>query len=155
MTEIRTAPSRGLALGAALALITAGLLGTAYLARPDVAKADSHSAMPTSRTLEATSGIRILSAHIEGDGGLIDVRYQVLDPNKANVVEGDPTNTPAIVPTGGGETLTKTAAMRKGHERREAGTYFLIYYNRGDVVHSGDFVDITFDGVTLTHVPVT
>ena len=79
MTEIRTAPSRGLALGAAIALVTAGLLGTAYLARPTVAKADSHSQMPTSRELESKTGIRILSAHVEGDGGLIDVRYQVLD----------------------------------------------------------------------------
>ena len=155
MTEIRTAPSRGLALGAAIALVTAGLLGTAYLARPTVAKADANSQMPTSRALESKTGIRIISAHVEGDGGIVDVRYQVLDPNKANIVEGDPTNTPALLPASDDGALTQTAAMRKGHERREAGTYFLIYYNRGAAIHPGDFIDIAFGGQTLTHVPVT
>ena len=39
--------------------------------------------LPTSRALESKTGIRIISAHVEGDGGIVDVRYQVLDPNKA------------------------------------------------------------------------
>ncbi len=100
MTEIRTAPSRGVALGAAVALVTAALLGTAYLARPSSRQRRREQPMPTSRSMESKTGIRILSAHVEGDGGIIDVRYQVLDPNKANVVEGDPTNTPALMPDG-------------------------------------------------------
>ena len=105
--------------------------------------------------MEAVTGIRILSAHVEGDGGIIDIRYQVLDPAKANVVEGDPTNTPALQPDGTTDTLTNTAAMRKGHERREAGTYFLLYYDRGGLVKSGDFIDVNFGGQTLVNVPVT
>ena len=146
MTATRTAPSRGVALGAALALVAGALLGAVYLARPNDAQSAANSTMPNSRAMEAKTGIRILSAHVVADGGIVDVRYLVLDPNKANVIEGDPTHTPALVPASKTDALTKTAAMRKGHERREAGTYFLLYYNRGALVHPGDLIDISFDG---------
>ena len=155
MATTTNAPSRGVALGAALALLTAALLGGAYLARPTDARAGLSGAMPESRQMEATTGIRILSAHVAGSGGIIDVRYQVLDAAKANIVEGDPNNTPALVNKASGDSLQNTAAMRKGHERREAGTYFLLYYDHSGLVKAGDVIDITLGGQTLTDVPVT
>jgi hypothetical protein len=90
-----------------------------------------------------------------GDGGIIDVRYQVLDPLKASIVEGDPTKTPALKDVRNGAVLTDTAAMRHGHAQRPAGTYFLLYFNKGGVVKSGDFINVTVAGLTLKNVPVT
>ena len=149
------APKRATALVAVFVLLTAALLATVWFARPDTARATAHSTMPHSRAIEAKTGIRILSAHVVGDGGIVDVRYQVLNPAKVRIVEGDSNQVPALVDPASGKSLQVTAAMRKGHERRPAGTYALIYYNKDGLVKSGDFINITIQGQTLTHVPVT
>jgi hypothetical protein len=155
MTSLtRPLPSRGIALLALFALALGLFLSVAYLARPQGARADARTPMPTSRDQESRTGVRIISAHVVGDGGIVDIRYQVIDPERADVREGDPAFTPQLDDESGG-SLVKTAAMRKGHERRQAGTYSLLYYNREGVVHPGDFIDVSFGGVTLTGVPVT
>ena len=155
MTSSFTISSRVAVVGATVALATGALLAGSVLMDNASEAATSKTKVPQSRQLEAKSGIRILSAHAVGDGGIIDVRYQVLDPLKASIVEGDPTKTPALKDVRNGAVLTDTAAMRHGHAQRPAGTYFLLYFNKGGVVKSGDFINVTVAGLTLKNVPVT
>ena len=97
----------------------------------------------------------MLSAHVVGSGGIVELTYQVLDPTRAGIVEGDVNKTPKLIKQGSGDTLQNTAAMRHGHTMRPAGTYFLLYYNQGGAVKVGDRIDVNIAGVTLTGVPVT
>ena len=155
MTSSFTISPRVAVVGATVALATGALLAGSVLMDNASEAATSKTKVPQSRQLEAKSGIRILSAHAVGDGGIIDVRYQVLDPLKASIVEGDPTKTPALKDVRNGAVLTDTVAMRHGHAQRPAGTYFLLYFNKGGVVKSGDFINVTIAGLTLNNVPVT
>ncbi|MEI8056841.1 MAG: hypothetical protein WCI29_05505 [Actinomycetes bacterium] len=155
MNSMITMSPRAIALGAVVALATGALLVSSVATRQDVHAADSNTAVPTSRVMEATAGIRVLSAHSVGDGGIIDLRYQVLDASKASIVEGDVTKTPQITDVDSGAVLHDTAAMRHGHAMRPAGEYFLLYYNQGGSVKPGDFINVSIDGVTLNDVPVT
>ncbi len=155
MTSSFTISPRVAVVGATVALATGALLAGSVMMDNASEAATSKTKVPQSRQMEAKSGIRILSAHAVGDGGIIDVRYQVLDPLKASIVEGDPTKTPALKDVRNGAVLTDTAAMRHGHAQRPAGTYFLLYFNKGGVVKSGDFINVTVAGLTLKNVPVT
>jgi len=155
MTSSFTISPRVAVVGATVALATGALLAGSVMMDNASEAATSKTKVPQSRQLEAKTGIRILSAHAVGDGGIIDVRYQVLDPLKASIVEGDPTKTPALKDVRNGAVLTDTAAMRHGHAQRPAGTYFLLYFNKGGVVKSGDFINVTVAGLTLKNVPVT
>ena len=155
MTSSFTISPRVAVVGATVALATGALLAGSVMMDNASEAATSKTKVPQSRQLEAKTGIRILSAHAVGDGGIIDVRYQVLDPLKASIVEGDPTKTPALKDVRNGAVLTDTAAMRHGHAQRPAGTYFLLYFNKGGAVKSGDFINVTVAGLTLKNVPVT
>jgi hypothetical protein len=153
---LTTAPaSRAVGLAAGVALLTAGLLAGSVLAHQDASAAGGNRPMPFSRTVEAASGIRVLGAHVVGSGGIVELTYQVLDPAKAGIVEGDVTKTPLLTDAGSGQTLHDTAAMRHGHTMRPAGTYFLLYYDKDGAVVAGDTIDVTINGQTLSGVPVT
>ena len=155
MTSSFTISPRAAVVGATVALATGALLAGSVAMNNSSEAATGKTKVPQSRQMEAKSGIRILSAHAVAGGGVIDLRYQILDPLKAAIVEGDPTKTPHLQDVRNGGVLADTAAMRKGHEMRPAGTYFLLYYNKSGVVKSGDFVNVTIDGLTLNNVPVT
>jgi hypothetical protein len=143
------------ALGAGITLLTSALFAATILARQDASATGSSGSTPTSRTVEAASGIRVLGAHVVGSGGIVELTYQVLDPAKASIVEGDVNRTPLITDASSGDTLHDTAAMRHGHNMRPAGTYFLLYYNKGKTVVPGDHIDVTINGTTLNDVPVS
>jgi hypothetical protein len=155
MTSSFTISPRAAVVGATVALATGALLAGSVMMDNASEAATSKTKVPQSRQMEAKTGIRVLSAHAVGDGGIIDVRYQVLDPLKASIVEGDPTKTPALKDVRNGAVLTDTAAMRHGHAQRPAGTYFLLYFNKSGVVKSGDFINVSIAGLTLNNVPVT
>jgi len=110
--------------------------------------------IPTSAAVENASGVRILRATLAADGGLIDVRYQVIDRSKAGKYMTDTNAPPAIDIDRNGATLNTVIAMQHRQDLRVGGTYFLIYHNASSAVRRGDLIDITVAGVTLNNVPV-
>jgi hypothetical protein len=155
MTSSNSGRTRLVALGAGATLLTGAIFAGSVVANQSASAAGASGPVPVSRAVEAASGIRVLAAHVVGSGGIVELTYQVLDPNKAGIVEGDVAKTPLITDTSSGETLQDTAAMRHGHTMRPAGTYFLLYYNRGGAVAKGDSISVTIAGQTLVGVPVT
>jgi len=155
MTTNTTGRARLVALGAGVTLMTGALLAGGVLANQAASAAGGNAPVPISRQVESASGIRVLAAHVVGSGGIVELTYQVLDPTKAGIVEGDVAKTPKLIKQGSGDTLQNTAAMRHGHTMRPAGTYFLLYYNQGGAVKVGDRIDVNIAGTTLTGVPVT
>jgi hypothetical protein len=155
MTTNTSGRARLVALGAGVTLLTGALFAGSVLANQAASAVGGNAPMPISRQVEASSGIRVLGAHVVGSGGIVEITYQVLDPTRAAIVEGDVAKTPKLTKQGSGDTLQNTAAMRHGHTMRPAGTYFLLYYNQNGVVKPGDKIDVTIAGTILTGVPVT
>jgi len=155
MTSSNSGRVRLVALGAGATLLTGAIFAGSVIANQSASAAGASGPVPVSRAVEAASGIRVLAAHVVGSGGIVELTYQVLEPTKLGIVEGDPTKTPSITNPASGQTLIKTAGMRAGHATRPAGTYFLLYYNKSGAVRPGDKIDVTIAGTTLAGVPVT
>jgi hypothetical protein len=155
MSNRREGPSRrrvGLVVGAAIvAMLGAGVAVTGLVQAATHAK---RPPVPQSSEVEGKAGIRVTRVSLAGDGGLLDVRYIVLDPSLATRWTGDTDKPPIIGNERTHERFDRVAAMRDGHDLRPGQTYYLLYLNQGGNVHRGDKVDLEIAGTKLTGVPV-
>ena len=100
------------------------------------------------------SGVRIVQVAISGGGGLIDLRYQVVDPDKAAVVH-DPDRPPVIVDDATGVVVDQ---LLMGHSHTgsfNAGqTYYMIFENPGNLVQRGSKVSVLLGDAEVDQVDV-
>lgn len=104
---------------------------------------------------EQETGLRLVRVALTGGGGLIDIRWQVLDPDKALVVH-DPRSPPAIVDQASCVTVDRTW-MQHAHKRKElrmASTYYTLLVNAGGVVRRGSTVTFQVGEARLPGVTV-
>ena len=77
--------------------------------------------MPDSARLESVLGVRFTQAALVGDGGLIELRYTVLDTEKATEFQSDTQHPPVIYSERNRSApVYRTALMRQGHNLRRA-----------------------------------
>jgi hypothetical protein len=126
---------------------------------------------PKSAAIASAWGIQITGLFMEADRGLVDLRYQVVDPAKSGRIHGgSPTNPdpnaavkalPTFVDENNGRKVYPTSAMlhfEHFHFQTEllGNTYSIIYGNSGGAMHVGDKVTIVMaDGLKLRHVVVS
>jgi hypothetical protein len=152
-----------------------GLLGVRLATRPGTT-ITSHVApghfvpVPSNPAIEAAWGLRITYVLLEADRGMVDVRYQVVDPAKSGRIHGSKTSTvdpkaqlaslPALVLESSGQKITGTSAMmhfEHFHFQTEllGTTYSILYGNSGGLLHLGDKITIQMaDGLKLEHVVI-
>jgi hypothetical protein len=101
---------------------------------------------------ERQLGVRITQVTVSGGGGLIDVRYQVLDPDRAVALHE---SKPALVDEGTGVVADQ---LFMGHNHQSAfhtaETYFYLFDNPGSLVKPGARVTVVLGGLRLEHVEV-
>jgi hypothetical protein len=99
-------------------------------------------------------GVRVVQVALTGGGGLLDLRYQVIDADKAAGLH-DPATPPAIVEEGTG-LVAKDLLMGHAHsEGFKAGvTYYFVFENPGNLVKPGDRVSILLGGIQVEHIDV-
>jgi len=101
---------------------------------------------------EAT-GLRVTLVAVTAGGGLIDFRYQAIDPEKAAVVH---VSTPFLIDEGTGEVID---GLFMGHSHGgpvKAGyTYPLLFVNDGGAIERGDTVTVVIGRARLEHVGVS
>jgi hypothetical protein len=102
--------------------------------------------------LERRSGVRIVYVAVSGAGGLVDLRYQVVDAAKAAAVH---VTQPELVDEGSG-VVVDSLLMNHSHTGRfRAGqTYYLVFENPGNLVQRGGRVTVALGGVRVPHVHV-
>jgi hypothetical protein len=104
--------------------------------------------------LAERSGVRLVRVAVTGGGGLLDVRYQVVDPNKAVTVHEDQTP-PAIIDERTGLVLDR---LLMGHahkgELKPAVTYYLVFENTGNWVRRGSKITVLLGDAQVEHVVV-
>lgn len=108
---------------------------------------------PTSTAMETTLGVRFSRIAVVGDGGLLEVSYLVLDPDKATRFQSDRTDIAVISNDETKASTKRISVMKQGHTLRAGQTYYFVYNNSG-TLHLGDHASITTHGITLQGVPV-
>jgi hypothetical protein len=149
----------GGAAGAALMLSAIGAYQLTRAATPDQPAAASQRAVAappllSNAAFERRSGVRIVRVAVSGAGGLVDMRYQVLDPDAAASIH-DAATPPQLVDE---RTSVVVGELFMGHSHkgrlRAAQTYYLVFDNPGSLVHSGSRVTVQLGAARVAHVPV-
>jgi hypothetical protein len=104
--------------------------------------------------LAERSGVRLVRVAVTGGGGLLDLRYQVVDPNKAVAVhEGE--TPPAIIDERTGLVINQ---LLMGHahkgQLKPAVNYYLVFENTGNWVRRGAKVTVLLGDAQVEHVVV-
>ena len=101
---------------------------------------------------EAT-GIRILRVAIIGNGGMIDLRYQVVDPDKAVVVH-DEENPPGFEVEATGQVINTPYHEHSIFDAHHAVTYNELIMNPAGVLKRGDKISVLVGAARLENVVV-
>ena len=140
-----------------------GLYQTSQLQKAQAAAQQSaHAPIPTSSQIEQEWGIRISLVQLLADGGLIELRYLVVDSTKSSRLHADPNslaNIPWIKVEGTNLAIkSKSVMFHFQHgvgQGADGRTYSIIYGNAENAVHKFAKVAIVMpDGLELQHVPV-
>jgi hypothetical protein len=104
--------------------------------------------------LAARSGVRITQVAVTGGGGLLDLRFQVLDPNRANSLH-DAATPPAVIDESSG-LVVRDLLMSHAHTGKfTAGeTYYLVFENPGNWIRRGSKVTVLLGQAQVAHVVV-
>jgi cytochrome c-type biogenesis protein CcmE len=108
----------------------------------------------TASGLAEKLGVRVTQVAVTGQGGLLDVRFQVIDPSKASSIHaaGSP---PALVDEQTGMIVDGLLMSHNHTGAYETGTtYYLLFNNPGNLVQRGEKVSVLLGKVQLEHVAV-
>ena len=106
----------------------------------------------TAEELQAEYGIKVDLVAVIAAGGIVDVRFTVLDKEKAGHVLHDNAALPALY------LETSGAVLRTSHPKAhkmtvlDGASYFLLYPNSGGLVQAGTPVSVVIDSVRLAPV---
>jgi hypothetical protein len=104
--------------------------------------------------LAERSGVRLIRVAVTGGGGLLDLRYQVVDPSKAVTVHEAQTP-PAIIDERTGLVLNRLLMGHAHHgQLKPAVSYYLIFENTGNWVRRGSEVTVLLGDAQVEHVVV-
>jgi len=92
--------------------------------------------------LEANYGLRVQLVAVTAAGGLVDLRLQFVDAEKAKAFLDDPANYPAL--SVGNDLVLRTSqdAAEQDIQFENGKTIFLLYPNAQNIVKPGDPVNI-------------
>lgn len=139
-----------LALLIALALFLAALaLGFVLQSRTTPLSMESIEA-----AIEDRYGIHVTMVAVTAAGGVVDFRFKVTDPEKAEKYMHGPYNElPILIAETNGTRIDPRTHIHKANY--EFGrTYYMIYRNPGGVIEPGSEVTIVLGDLRLNHVPV-
>lgn len=100
-------------------------------------------------TMAADYGIKVDLVAVTAAGGLIDVRFTVVDETKAKALFHDVATMPALLVEGKNTVLRTTKGMNHNLSLLNGARYFLLFSNAGGVVQAGTQVSVVIDGVRL------
>jgi hypothetical protein len=110
--------------------------------------------VPTSADMENKLGVRFVQAAVVADGGLVELRYVVLDTQKATRFQSDTKHPPFLKSERRNGTAWRAALMRQGHQLQPGQSYFLLYLNNHNAIRSGETLEIDAGDKRLVNVPV-
>ena len=108
--------------------------------------------IPLNPAIESKWGVRVSQVAVTADGGLVDFRFIVLDPQKASEMMSNVDNLPVLRPDSS-SVLINSAAQMGAHTALRAGqTFFLLYRDASGAIKSGTSLSVLFGDLTIDHV---
>lgn len=102
----------------------------------------------------AETGIRVVRVNIASGGGIVNLRYQVVDPDKAVIVHAKE-SPPGIVDEANGQLLNIPFHSHTNSRELRTGTvYSILINNTGGVLKPGSLVTVLVGEARLEHVVV-
>ncbi|MCB0162618.1 MAG: hypothetical protein KDI79_00235 [Anaerolineae bacterium] len=102
---------------------------------------------------EEETGIRVLRVAMTAGGGMIDLQYQVVDPDKALIVHDDD-NPPALIEESTNWLFATPFHDHAFRELHTAVTYHELITNGDGLLNRGSTVTLTVGEARLEHVRV-
>ncbi len=100
---------------------------------------------------EEKTGVRITLVAVTSGGGMIDLRYQVIDPDKAVIVH-DPANPLTVINEANGRELNVPWMNHVHNGQYQSGvTYYTLLMNPDGQIKPGSLVTVRIGGVSLEH----
>ena len=98
--------------------------------------------------------MRIDVVGLLASGGLIELRFQVSDADKATALFGAVEDMPVLAVEGSSQVLQSAKGMKHSLTLMDGAAYFFLYTNVGNAVHAGSQVSFVINGVRLPHLVV-
>ncbi|MDO8456518.1 MAG: hypothetical protein Q7T07_06365 [Burkholderiaceae bacterium] len=152
---MKSAYCRLVLVTALLPLILGGcaMQGVQGVASADAAKpATSRPQLPPPSALETQYGIQITQLGLTASGGLVDVRFKVLDAAKARKLLGNPANAPMLIAGDKPPLMAPHNALR-GAKFGQGQVIYILYPNLRSAIKPGTEVTVAMGEARLG--PVT
>lgn len=103
--------------------------------------------------MAASYGIHVDLIAVTAAGGMIEFRYQVVDPDKADRIVHDEALAPALINEETGQTLIMNSPPHHhGAELALGGTYFFLMANAANAVRRGTKLTLVIGDKRLEHI---
>lgn len=100
-------------------------------------------------TLESEFGVHFDLVGVTAAGGLVEIRFTVLDAAKARMLFHDPSAQPTLFVADRGAVLRMKKGMSHALDLVGGARYFFLFPNANGVVQSGTPVSIVIDDIRL------
>jgi hypothetical protein len=108
--------------------------------------------MPVSEEIEEKFGVRFTFLAVTAEGGMVELRYRVIDEDKAANFGHYTETAPMLVSEDTGEVVDVTIMGLHNHRVEPGRTYYVLYRNTGGALKSGRPVTIAIGNYELEHV---
>jgi hypothetical protein len=104
--------------------------------------------------MSARHGVDINLVAVTAAGGLVELRMQITDTDKADAVLHEPQDRPILVAEETGETLQMSTPPHHKAQLRLGGSYFFLLANAHNAIHRGSQVTVVIGDSRIEHVLV-
>lgn len=108
----------------------------------------------TADELEQQYGVRLGVLGLLASGGLVEIKFQVTDADKATALFGTAEDMPVLAVEGTEHVLRSARGMKHNMELHSGATYFFLYTNVANVLHAGSEVAFVINGVRIPDLVV-
>ncbi len=108
--------------------------------------------MPLSEEIEERFGVRFTSVAITAEGGMVDLRYRVIDEGRAANFGHYTETAPMLVSEDTGKIVDVTIMGLHNHRVEPGRSYYVLYRNTEGALKSGRPVTIAIGDLKLEHV---
>lgn len=147
-----TTKKRLIALAVVIAVLFGGI--AAWQMRSGTNPAIAGSTAITAEQLEEQYGVRLDVIGLLASGGLVELRFQVTDADKATALFGEVEDMPVLAVEGTSDVLYSAKGMKHQLVLLDGASYFFLYGNVGNVLQEGSKVAFVMNGVRIPHLTV-
>jgi hypothetical protein len=110
--------------------------------------------IPPHPEIEQRFGVRFTGLYLVSRGGMIDMRYRVVDVGKAKNFGHFTETSPMIIAQDSGKTIEVTIMMLHNHRVEGGRVYYILFRNTDNAIKPGSRVSIQIDDLILEDVLV-